>query len=121
MELKNIIMIDDDSQYGELLTEILKDQGWKVQHFDSIFEFKAKNPDLNDYKVFICDYFLPESDGNKIINELQTKFENVNYALLTIKPHLISFDKTDFIPRVFDKLKINELLNYLSSLDQQDA
>ena len=70
--MAKILAIDDDSEIGDLMKDILENEGHQVTCIsDGIFAMKA----IQDFKpdLIICDILMPQLDGHALVYHL--KFE----------------------------------------------
>jgi len=69
---KNIVLIEDDPGYLEVLTEILTGEGYNVTSgqtgFDLVDNMVDEKPDL-----VITDLMLPDLSGDKIVSTFQKR------------------------------------------------
>jgi DNA-binding NtrC family response regulator len=67
--MPNLLIIDDDQIFGELLAEVATFSGYEVEIISDFRQFKdlyAKH----SYEVITLDISMPDADGFEIIDEL---------------------------------------------------
>ncbi len=74
----NLCILDDDPQYGHLLSLVAEKNGWHPVHFCQPDEFFSRSP--GPVKVLVLDLIMPNFDGIEVIRRL---------AAMDIKPNLI--------------------------------
>jgi DNA-binding response OmpR family regulator len=80
--MARILLIDDDTQLREMLTEVLRDSGHDV---NPISDGKyAKGAFIKGhYDIVITDIVMPEKDGLKTIQELRELFPNMKIIAIS--------------------------------------
>ena len=69
--MRNILIIDDDTYMCNLLVDYLKQKGYNTKGAFSGLNGK-KLVKKNDFDVVLCDYRLPDSDGNEILQYIKS-------------------------------------------------
>ena len=114
----NILMIEDDLEIAELLTEYLARFDIQVTNFDCP-ELGISALAVNDYDLVILDLSLPGIDGTEVCSLIRHKYSIpiiISSARSDIKDKAISFNNgaDDYLPKPYDShelvLRINSLL-----------
>ncbi len=66
-----VCVVDDDQQYLELLTDLLRGQGHHVEPYQQAQQFL--DADLSDCAVLILDLFMPDIDGVEVLRVLASR------------------------------------------------
>ncbi len=74
----NLCILDDDPQYGQLLSLVAENDGWNTTHFSRPDDFFSQSHDA--VQVLVLDLIMPKFDGIEVIRKLAEE---------NIKPHLI--------------------------------
>jgi two-component system, chemotaxis family, chemotaxis protein CheY len=93
MNMKRIIVIDDDQSIVLLVTEILKHQ-YEIQEIDSVDEV-VEHCKQNDVDLIITDLFMPNKNGLELIEAI--KEANVDIKLIAISGGNLN-KNCDFLP-----------------------
>jgi DNA-binding NtrC family response regulator len=68
--LVSILVVDDDKQFLEMLSEILTDKGYSVNCFGNGKEAIAESFD-QIFNVALIDIHLPDMDGTELLSKLR--------------------------------------------------
>ncbi|MCP5162066.1 MAG: response regulator [Hahellaceae bacterium] len=71
-----ICIVDDDTFYAEILSNLVTMQGFEARHFASAAECLsalASDPDPNPYQAFILDVVMPDMDGYSLCENLRSR------------------------------------------------
>ena len=113
-----ILLIDDEKQYLENLTTLLKEEGFEaltaLNGMDGIDLAKSSQPDL-----IVCDIMLPDISGYMILEELRkrenTKF--IPFIFLTAKAEMADLRKgmnlgaDDYLTKPFSIKELKSAIN----------
>lgn len=71
--MKRIIVIDDDAEMRNLITDVLKRQGYDVSAFESanIVLGNAQSKVLGPTDAVICDVVMPDLDGRDFVKQFK--------------------------------------------------
>lgn len=123
MDTKSILLVEDDSAYGENLKNILEDSGYDVVFVaDSItaIEMLYTRP----FNIIISDLMLDAMDGLRLIKYVQGLIPNIKSIILTGFPSAESeLQSLDIrVDRYFEKrVRKDILLKYIEVLlDEQE-
>lgn len=83
LQMKNILVIDDDIKLTDLLKDYLEKYNYKTNSFDNPVD-ALKHLKNNLYDLIILDYMLPEMDGFELLKELR-KTNQVPVVMLTAR------------------------------------
>lgn len=95
MRREYLLVIEDEKNQREILTDFLKKKGFYVDSADSIVSAR-KFLSKKDYHVILLDWKLPDGDGLEFLSEIKEKhplipvimitaFANVEHAVLSMK------------------------------------
>ena len=87
MDSKHILIIDDDLELCEELTDLLESEGFSVRcATDGVLgEELIKN---NSYNTIILDYKMPKHSGIDILKKLKAEGIKKKIILFTGRPHV---------------------------------
>ena len=109
---KTIAVCDDDKPIVDVMTIILKDEGFSVRTYED-GEKLLSDIENDDVHLILLDYRLPRKNGAEIAKALKEKNKTKDIPVILISAnHNLesSLDKSaidDFIPKPFD---INHLM-----------
>jgi DNA-binding response OmpR family regulator len=108
--MTKILIVDDDEEMCEELSEILKDEGYDIDVLHDGREVKGRL-DQVAYDILLLDIKLPGLNGYDILNEVRDLKRDVKVIVLsggalTKNPHEVSheFDKKEKILKRADVL-----------------
>lgn len=84
---KKILLVDDDTELCEELSEILRDEGYLVRVVSDGKEGK-KEIERFDYDLLILDFKMPGLNGIEILKQIKGKSPACKFFLISGKPHL---------------------------------
>jgi len=106
MEIKDILIIDDEEIILDSVKKIGKMEGFNVD--TALNPFLALNMlDKQGYKLILCDIMMPEMDGFQLLDELYKRKINIPVIMITgystVENAVKSLYKgaIDFIPKPF--------------------
>jgi len=129
----NILMIEDDPEFAELLTEYLSQFDIKITNFED--PYLGLSAGVKKYDLMILDLTLPGMDGLEVCEEVVRKYDMpviISSARSDINDKVQSFElgAYDYLPKPYDPkemyARIMSILNRLnkgegkSSLPQSD-
>lgn len=85
--MDKILIVEDDESLGSSLQQYLNDESFEVTWAKSIAEAKEKTVD--DYKLLILDWMLPDGQGIDFLKELRTDGKKQPVIMLTARTDLI--------------------------------
>ncbi|WP_286910004.1 response regulator transcription factor [Clostridium sp. UBA1652] len=104
--MKNILVIEDNKDVNNMLSEELMDSGYKVKSIytgtDGIKEVKE-----NNYDLILLDIMLPYKSGDEILKEIRT-FSDIPVIIISAKDmvgtkiDLLRIGADDYITKPFD-------------------
>lgn len=110
----NILLADDDNDYVLMTESFLKSMGYNV---DIASDGKQALDKLNkkDYQILLLDYFMPELNGEEVVNEIRKTNNELVIILQTgfsgQKPPLEMMQRLN-IQNYYDKTEGINRLNY---------
>ena len=117
----NILVIDDDADLLEVLSDILEDQGHKVDSTESPVQ-AIEMAQQADYDFVFVDYRMPKYDGVWFMKEVE--LPRTTKALLmtahvdrTVIKQMFALGVVGYITKPFDSDEITRHLEYHSSGD----
>lgn len=79
MDEKRILLVDDEIDYARLITQILRDQGYKVEPAysgrEAIGAYVKSVHDNNPFDLVILDVRLPDMSGLEVLEVLRKEEE----------------------------------------------
>lgn len=117
--LKKILIIEDDSELCQELSEILKDEGYFVESAPDVPEGKAMLI-KNKFDAVILDYKMASSTGIEIIKFIKEKKLKPKIFVMSGKPFIEKLIKEEglsgLVSRIIPKpFSINTLLKSIKS------
>lgn len=120
---KKIMVVDDEENIVEVVSKILKKEGYEVSSalggMACIKSVKEVNPD-----ILLMDVMMPDMDGWEVLRVLKNRgvLENTKVLMLTVveepkdedadlSPYII-----DYIVKPFNKSDLIERINFVSKL-----
>lgn len=102
----NILMIEDDLELAEILTDYLDQYNIKITNFDSP-ELGISALNINTYDLIILDLSLPSIDGIEVCNMIRKRHDIpiiISSARSNIadKVACFSYGADDFMPKPYD-------------------
>ena len=111
----NILMIDDNAGFRELLREMLKES--KIvfnlveakDPIEALEKFKKYN---HNFDFVLCDFFLPIQNGNEFLEIVKSYNKNINCFLMSGED---AIDKGTFtcVDRFFLKTKLEDMIKQI--------
>src|SRR5690606_18519978 len=89
-----ILVIDDDTQMLELVSQLLEREGYEVQMAQSAVEALAM-VDRHVPDIFLIDAVMPGIDGLALCRQLRRNPKTKNQPILFITGHDSPYDVTD--------------------------
>lgn len=125
---KKIILVEDDSTLGYLLSEYLIMNKFEVFWAKNGVEC-LKKLDQNDYDLAILDIMLPDIDGFNLAHSIKNKYPNLPFIFLTARSLKVdvlkgfSVGAVDYLKKPIDEeelvVRIKTLLSRLESSSQE--
>lgn len=124
-----ILLVEDDERLGDILSKVLKSQGFEVdwaQDGEECFDYVNYNSD-NPYDVILLDWMLPNKNGDIICKELRdvNKYNFSNGIIfLTAKDSMndkvtgLELGADDYIVKPFENA---ELIARLKSVNRRKS
>jgi DNA-binding response OmpR family regulator len=79
-----LILVEDSSRLRELLTERIRQAGWRVDSFATLRD-AAHALDAISYDLALIDLGLPDADGKELIRSMRLKGSRVPILVLTAR------------------------------------
>jgi len=118
-----ILMIEDDPEFAELLTEYLEQFDIKVTNFED--PFLGLSAGVYNYDLMILDLTLPGMDGLEVCEEAARKYDIpiiISSARSDINDKLASFElgADDYLPKPYDPKELHaRILSLLRRRDKE--
>jgi len=114
---KRVLIIDDDKELCEELSEILRAEGFDADYAISPLEGKAQLA-VNTYGTLILDFKMPQISGIDLLKEIKEKVKNLKIIIisgsLSIEKLIKEQNLSSFVSGVFTKpLNIENFLKAL--------
>jgi DNA-binding response OmpR family regulator len=115
--MKNkVLIIDDDSEILDVLTECFTDEGFEVRavaHVDDIFDLiDGFHPN-----VVITDYILAGINGGEFCTQIKMAYQNLPVVILSAYPKVMlslgTYNSDLFVPKPFDIYALVRVVNEL--------
>nr|WP_136250477.1 sigma-54 dependent transcriptional regulator [Ningiella ruwaisensis] len=87
--MKSILLIDDDTEFTEILSNIIEHLGHHVSISDSVKDAKEWL-DLNEFDHLLIDFMLPDGSGLHIFEYVQQKRKMPKVTFITGNPEIKS-------------------------------
>ena len=85
--LRNILVIDDDLVFLELIQHILEEYiSGDIHTFSSSIEAMDYISNHSEMSLIICDWHMPKADGLDVLAALRKKDQRVPFLMLTSNP-----------------------------------
>ncbi len=85
--MDKILIVEDDQSLGDSLQKYLSDENFDVTWAKSIGE--AREESIDDYKLMILDWMLPDGQGIDFLKEIRTAGSKQPVIMLTARTDLI--------------------------------
>jgi DNA-binding response OmpR family regulator len=111
----SILLAEDDSYIGEMLTDVLEEAGYRVERaHDGLEAIRAVDKGLrrsNPLRVVLLDMRLPTVDGVGVLNHLVAHGDKVAVVAISASPQWIALAQSAGVQAVLQKpFAMNELL-----------
>lgn len=112
----NVLIIDDEDKLRNLLSRIIKSEGFEVSEASDC-KTALEKVDSSHYDIIFCDVKLPDGNGIDLIKQLKTKSKESEIILLTAYGNIpdgvqaIKNGAFDYIVKGDDNNKIIPLLH----------
>ena len=124
---KNIMLIDDDQEILELLSEYLRDHNFKTTSFNNPLKALKSLEKKNDIDFIILDIMMPEMDGFQVLRKIR-EFSSIPIVMLTAKGDVadkvvgLELGADDYLSKPFEPAellaRIQSILRRTSSSDE---
>ncbi len=124
----NILMIEDDPEFAELLSEYLSQFDIKITNFED--PYLGLSAGVKKYDLMILDLTLPGMDGLEVCEEVVRKYNMpviISSARSDINDKVKSFElgAYDYLPKPYDPkemyARIMSILNRLSKDNEKNS
>ena len=124
---KNIMLIDDDQEILDLLSEYLQDHSFKTTSFNNPLRALEALKKKNDLDFIILDIMMPEMDGFQVLRKIR-EFSSIPIIMLTAKGDVadkvvgLELGADDYLSKPFEPAellaRIQSILRRTSSSDE---
>ncbi len=124
---KNIMLIDDDQEILDLLSEYLQDHSFKTTSFNNPLQALKFLEKKNDIDFIILDIMMPEMDGFQVLRKIR-EFSSIPVIMLTAKGDVadkvvgLELGADDYLSKPFEPAellaRIQSILRRTSSSDE---
>lgn len=83
MEAIKILVVDDDQESRELLSEVLGSNGYEVSVVESANAARTVLSRENGYRIVIADLQMPDGTGLELLQELRRRTPRHNVVLMS--------------------------------------
>src|SRR2546423_1207204 len=120
MGKKRILVIDDDIELGQELTDILLQEGYAVTHASDSAEGETLINN-NKYDINILDFKMSGLNGIELLRKAKQKDPNTKVIMVTGRPFIEKLMKEEKVSHIVDGLiskpfKIENLLAKIKDL-----
>ncbi len=121
----NILMIEDDPEFAELLSEYLSQFDIKITNYED--PYLGLSAGVKKYDLMILDLTLPGMDGLEVCEEVVRKYDMpviISSARSDISDKVKSFElgAYDYLPKPYDpKEMYARIMSILNRLDKGEA
>ena len=121
---KNIVIIDDDQEIIDLLTEYLINHNFSVFGFDNPLKALAAFDKKNEFDFIVLDIMMPEMDGFQVLRKIR-EFSSIPVIVLTAKGDVadkvvgLELGADDYLSKPFEPAEL--LARILSILRRTSA
>ncbi len=121
----NILMIEDDPEFAELLTEYLSQFDIKITNYED--PYLGLSAGVKKYDLMILDLTLPGMDGLEVCEEVVRKYDMpviISSARSDINDKVQSFElgAYDYLPKPYDpKEMYARIMSILNRLDKGEG
>ena len=121
----NILMIEDDPEFAELLSEYLAQFNIKITNYED--PYLGLSAGVKKYDLMILDLTLPGMDGLEVCEEVVRKYNMpviISSARSDINDKVKSFElgAYDYLPKPYDpKEMYARIMSILSRLDKGEG
>lgn len=119
----NILMIEDDPEFAELLSEYLSQFDIKITNYED--PYLGLSAGVKKYDLMILDLTLPGMDGLEVCEEVVRKYDMpviISSARSDISDKVASFElgAYDYLPKPYDpKEMYARIMSILNRLDKE--
>lgn len=123
---KNIVIIDDDQEIIDLLTEYLTNHNFRVLGYNNPLNALKAMEKKNDFDFIILDIMMPEMDGFQVLRKVR-EFSSIPIIMLTAKGDVsdkvvgLELGADDYLSKPFEPAellaRIQSILRRTSSAD----
>ena len=124
-KMVNILMIEDDPEFAELLTEYLSQFNIKITNYED--PYLGLSAGVKKYDLMILDLTLPGMDGLEVCEEVVRKYDMpviISSARSDISDKVASFElgAYDYLPKPYDpKEMYARIMSILNRLDKGEG
>ena len=127
MSKKKILIIDDNAEVRDMLTDMLMFKGYDVDTSENGLNIPNKlttiKPDL-----IVCDIAMPEKDGFKVLEEVRASadFATIPFVFLTAsmlqseEEKIINTSADGYLMKPYNSTQLFELIGKLLSEEKAD-
>jgi len=122
----SILLVEDDQDAQEVMTELLADLGFKVEVAGSVTDALNKLRLINgEVEVAIIDYDLPGQKGDVLVNQVRTIYPflpiviSSGYGEETLRPRFLNNDHIRFLRKPYSIEDLRSLLDSLTNSSRE--
>jgi DNA-binding NtrC family response regulator len=111
-----ILIVDDEETIRNVLSIILKDEGYIVDTAETGYEALKKCDEIN-FNVALIDIKLPDIEGTKLLSKIKPVIPKIRKVILTGHPTIknaIDAVNQDADAYLLKPVKVEDLLNVIS-------
>ncbi len=115
----HVIMIEDDAELAEILSEYLKTYGIEIENFEDPFIALSTLHLKKDYDALILDLTLPGMDGLEILKKIR-EFSDIPIIISSARSDLsdkvigLELGADDYLPKPYDPKELEARLKAIT-------
>ena len=112
----NVLMIEDDPEFAQILSEYLDSFNIKVTNFE--YPYLGLSAGIKNYDLLILDLTLPGIDGLEVCKEIRQKYDIpiiISSARSDISDKVVGLQlgADDYLPKPYDPKEMYALIKSL--------
>ena len=124
----NVLMIEDDSEFAQLLTEYLAKFNIQVTNFED--PYLGISAGIKNYDLLILDLTLPGMDGLEVCKEIREKYDIpiiISSARSDVSDRVVGLQigADDYLPKPYDPkemhARIMSLIRYKKASEKEET
>ena len=122
--MKKILIVDDNKDYVELISEFITGEGYAVCTAGNGREAITAMEQIGDFDLVITDVLMPDIDGIGLINYIKSSEKNI--PVIALSGGGLTINSEDVLKTIEDKVNLVlqkpvSLANLVSRVDELTA